>query len=174
MTLWLAAIPGSIWRPPVERLLVVARSMGLSVRHEHGRKFTSAQWPWTGAELVVDLSSIDAARILAHEIAHWLLATPRRRKLPDFGLDNGKNYAEHDREENLASLLSILIEREVGADWMSTAIGVEWLSFYGQPIGDGRDVRHFWQTVSALTRHGLLVDGVPVCCLEPTERGEGR
>ena len=59
----------------------------------------------------------------AHEIAHWLVAHPTRRYLPEFGLDE---FSKPYREEELASLLGILLEREYGLDWPHTLGEHEW------------------------------------------------
>lgn len=63
---------------------------------------------------------------LAHEIAHFLVASPERRNLPDYGLGSGpeseitsiailKGVAKN-QEEELASMLGMLLEKWVGQD----------------------------------------------------------
>ena len=65
----------------------------------------------------------DASEEQSHEIGHWLLAHPTRRNLPEFGLDEMNNPY---REEALASVLGILLEREYGLDWRHTLAEHEW------------------------------------------------
>jgi hypothetical protein len=65
---------------------------------------------------------------LAHEIAHWLVADPERRNLPEFGLGSGPETAERtlphpeltrelrNNEEGYASILGMLLEHWAGQD----------------------------------------------------------
>jgi len=74
----------------------------------------------------------------SHEIAHWYCAARYRRKLPlvngeqNFGLGDSGACATHvsdeysQREEEEASLLGILLEREFGCDWQGTASLHNW------------------------------------------------
>lgn len=62
---------------------------------------------------------------LAHEIAHFLVASPDRRNVPDYGLGSGpesnkaslalKGTSKY-QEEELASMLGMLIEKWAGQD----------------------------------------------------------
>ena len=76
---------------------------------------------------------------IIHDIAHFVVATPKRRKLPEFGLgtspDNytrltfpadGMNYSMAQTEEELASVLGIYWEREIGLDWRQTYENHSW------------------------------------------------
>lgn len=61
----------------------------------------------------------------AHELAHAMLAPPSRRRLRRFGLGDvgfgdGRKFSQV--EEELASLLGILLQKEHGLDWKHTAI----------------------------------------------------
>ena len=63
---------------------------------------------------------------LAHEIAHFLVASPDRRKVPEYGLGSGPeseitsiailNGVAKNQEEELASMLGMLIEKWAGQD----------------------------------------------------------
>lgn len=74
---------------------------------------------------------------LIHELAHWFISKPNRRKLYNYGLGNspddlhGKQLEEDknldiDHEECLASCLGILIEKKLGYDWSQTYMDHNW------------------------------------------------
>ncbi|MBP02514.1 MAG: hypothetical protein CMM25_06870 [Rhodospirillaceae bacterium] len=79
--------------------------------------------------------------LIFHEIAHWQIASPCRRKLPDFGLGPGPEtglkaraeafccVAQKDKEEeeNLASLLGILWEEKLGGPAILAFCEQNWL-----------------------------------------------
>jgi len=104
--------------------------------------------------------------VLLHEVAHYQLASPARRALPDFGLGAGPEsgfaaIAEAARcvgdcpretEEQLASLLGILWETELGQPGILAFMEQNWLE------GAGRaSVSHFFETaVSRLHDRGLI------------------
>ena len=66
-----------------------------------------------------------------HDIAHWMVASPARRKIPEFGLgpspDRESSHAPRylnqkssRLEEMRASLLGILLEKQIGSTWKKT------------------------------------------------------
>lgn len=70
---------------------------------------------------------------LIHDIAHFVVAAPERKTLPEFGLGDspdtyrrstpllkGMTYRKAQDEEELASALGIYWERELGLDWRDT------------------------------------------------------
>lgn len=83
---------------------------------------------WNGEVLRPDL--YQRASDVIHEIAHWLAATDEMRKHPEYGLGRAPDtfckasiifpYKKITYEENLASILGILIERELGYNWYDT------------------------------------------------------
>jgi hypothetical protein len=106
--------------------------------------------------------------VILHEIAHWLLAPPARRGLPDFGVGAGPESgrkAEADRarvvdddaqqeDEALSSLLGVLLQVELGQPAILAFLEQNWLEGHERPGAAG----HFRATVAALRRRGL-VDG---------------
>jgi hypothetical protein len=76
-----------------------------------------------------------------HEVAHYLLAPPSRRRLPDFGLGPGPDTSDRvgaeraaalpvlDREadEAAASLIGILWEAELGQPALASFLDQNWL-----------------------------------------------
>lgn len=70
---------------------------------------------------------------LVHDIAHFLVAIKKRKSIPDFGLGIGPDSPpgakylkpiipdrQCQEEEEMASILGILIEKEIGSDWKWT------------------------------------------------------
>ena len=123
---------------------------------------------WDGAVL----RTRSEACVLFHEVAHWQLATPERRLLPDFGLGAGPEtgrFEEADAarvltddelifEEGCASLLGILWETAAGGPAIESFLEQNWLERYEQPGTH----RLFADTIAALVARGLLgMDGRP-------------
>lgn len=85
---------------------------------------------WNGKDLSTALAGNDSD--IVHDIAHWLVAPPSRRRCPDYGLgpDPNRSDVTHARllvspdhalrEEELASALGVLLERALGMDWRDT------------------------------------------------------
>ena len=81
---------------------------------------------WDGAALDGDTE----AYVILHEIAHFTLAPPERRRLVDFGLGPGPDTRERAAAER-AAVLSIL-EREAD-EAAASLLGILWESALGQP-----------------------------------------
>jgi hypothetical protein len=64
----------------------------------------------------------------SHELAHAMIAPPSRRKLKRFGLGpiGMGNGSKSCREEEEASILGILLQKEHGLDWRWTAVDHAW------------------------------------------------
>lgn len=106
--------------------------------------------------------------VLIHEIAHWLTAPDSRRMLPDFGLGAGPETgqvadadavrcvadATREREEDLASLLGILLEAELHGPAFGAFCEQNWFELYDRPGTQA----HFIMTLEELRSRGL-VDG---------------
>jgi hypothetical protein len=85
--------------------------------------------------------------VLLHEVAHYQLASPERRALPDFGLGAGPETGEiavaeaarrldglaRESEEQMASLLGILWEIELGQPGILAFQEQNWLEGAGRP-----------------------------------------
>lgn len=110
--------------------------------------------------------------VVFHEIAHWQLAPPARRVLPDFGVGAGPetgrideanaavcvDAATREEEENLSSLLGILWEVEYGEPAILAFAEQNWLEFYDRPSTPA----HFARCLRSLKDRGLLTeDGRP-------------
>jgi len=110
-----------------------ARRHGLAV-HAPG---TSCAYNWDGTAL----DGATEAYVILHEVAHYLLAPPVRRVLPDFGLGPGPDtrdrvgaeraaalsMPEREADEAMASLLGILWEAELGQPALASFLDQNWL-----------------------------------------------
>jgi hypothetical protein len=110
--------------------------------------------------------------VVFHEIAHWQIAPPARRALPDFGVGAGPetgrvadanaavcvDAATREEEENLSSLLGILWEVEYGEPAILAFAEQNWLELYDRASTPA----HFARCLQALVDRGLLTaDGRP-------------
>jgi hypothetical protein len=138
--------------------LALAQSFGVPVRSDT----TPAPFGWDGSQL----SAQTEAYVLLHEIAHYQLAPPERRRLIEFGLGPGPDTVdrtgaeraavlhgiERDREEAMASLLGILWETALGHPALASFLDQNWL----EGATDGRAARHFTSVLRCLIADGVL------------------
>jgi hypothetical protein len=113
--------------------LALARRCGMAV-HPEG---TRSAFNWDGAAL----DGATEAYVILHEAAHFVLASPERRRLVDFGLGPGPDtaaraaaeqaailpIAERDADEAAASLLGILWEAALGQPALASFLDQNWL-----------------------------------------------
>ena len=104
------------------------------------------------------------AYVILHEVAHFLLAPPERRRLPDFGLGPGPDtrdreaaqlaqtltLAESEADEAAASLIGILWEAELGHPALASFLDQNWL----EGLERGLAARHFERIVTQLAMRG--------------------
>jgi len=116
-----------------QQALTFARQRGIAA-HPTG---TACAFNWDGAALDGDTE----AYVILHEVAHFVLAPPERRALPDFGLGPGPDtrdrataeraailsLVERERDEAMASLLGILWEAELGQPALASFLDQNWL-----------------------------------------------
>jgi hypothetical protein len=136
--------------------LALARACGMPI-HPLG---TRPGFNWDGAALDGDTE----AYVILHEIAHFLLAPPERRRLPDFGLGPGPDTTERERaeracvvallerdaEEAIASLLGILWEAALGQPALASFLDQNWLEGL-----DRSAAAHFTTVLSQAAECGL-------------------
>ena len=105
----------------IRALRALAAQYGLTIRPVNLHDWTGLQYDGDNRTLRACVSDDEeTVSNLAHELAHWLCATPERRHEPEFGLGGKTGPATADNpydEEAHASMLGILIEREIGADY---------------------------------------------------------
>ena len=125
----------------------------------------SAGFSWDGYGLRAETE----AYVLLHEVAHWQLASPARRRVLDFGLGAGpetgcREAAERaarlfgvarEREEAMASLLGILWEVALGQPALASFLDQNWL----EGAGSAGAARHFTGVLSMLRGAGFLGPG---------------
>lgn len=99
-----------------------ARHHGMAV-HPTG---TACAFNWDGAALDGDTE----AYVILHEVAHFVLAPPERRALPDFGLGPGPDT--HDRAAAERAIALPLLDRE-NDEAMASLLGILWEAELGQP-----------------------------------------
>jgi hypothetical protein len=121
---------------------------------------TACEFNWDG----VALNPATEAYVILHEVAHFLLAPPERRKLVDFGLGPGPDtidrtaaeraacvpVLEREADEALASLAGIVWEARLGQPALASFLDQNWLE------GGARAPAHFAAVAARLSKRGLL------------------
>jgi hypothetical protein len=120
---------------------------------------------WDGAALDADTE----AYVILHEIAHFVLAPPERRRFVDFGLGPGPDTRERaaaeraalipllgrEADEAEASLLGILWEASLGQPALASFLDQNWLEGLERSAA-----LHFTQVFARLQRRGLTALGL--------------
>jgi hypothetical protein len=133
-----------------------ARRCGIPV-HPPG---AGSRFNWDGVALNPDTEAF----VVLHEVAHFLLASPKRRALIDFGLGPGPDTTdraaaeraatvpllEREADEAMASLLGILWETRLGQPALASFLDQNWLE------GGDRAPAHFTAVAARLSARGLL------------------
>jgi hypothetical protein len=143
--------------------LKLAEHFGMPV-HPPG---TRPGFNWDGAALDADTE----AYVILHEIAHFVLALPERRRLIDFGLGPGPDtreraaaeratavpLIEREADEAEASLLGILWEAALGHPALASFLDQNWLEGLARSA-----TAHFTEVFARLERRGLAQAGSPL------------
>ena len=146
--------------------LALARTLGMGIAE-------AALTPlsWDGKRLNPETE----AYVLTHEVAHFQLASPTRRRTIDFGLGAGPDTVDHaaaeraavltplagDREEAMVSLLGILWEVALGQPALASFLDQNWL----EGASTARAATHFTAVLDRLRGGGFVTDAG-----EPTRR----
>ncbi len=158
----LPKIPG---HEPAEKLIDLATEHDIWINFVPGA--IDNVWTWKSKKVkLADRSNAqvvcaDMISDLAHELAHYFVASPDRRKKNDFGLGpapESEKYntkllvgaKESDKEEEEASLLGMFIEASVGHDPGFTWCYHEW-GYQFSP-----DLQHFDGVLGRLCAAGLV------------------
>lgn len=140
------------------KAITLARGLGIAVRDED----PATAYSWDGRAI----RTRSETSVVFHEIAHWQIAPPERRALPDFGLGAGPEtgfiaeanraacveFAVKEREENLASLLGILWETEYGEPAILAFAEQNWLELPER----ANTHAHFAEHLAMLKARGLI------------------
>jgi hypothetical protein len=148
-----------------QQALALARRCGMAIYPAGSRP----GFNWDGIALDGDTE----AYVILHEIAHFVLAPPERRRLADFGLGPGPDTTarttaedaailpihERDADEAAASLLGILWEAALGQPALASFLDQNWLEGLERSAAP-----HFTEVLRRLRRlasdptggHGLL------------------
>jgi len=138
--------------------LRVLTSFGLDLRPGP----PAADFSWNGHGVRCDTE----AYVLLHEVAHFQLAAPERRRRIDFGLGPGPETGDRitaeqqaclfglarEREEAMASLLGILWEVELGHPALASFLDQNWLEGADRPAA----AAHFRTVLAALVAGGFV------------------
>lgn len=117
-----ARAQGAVAETHRHEALALARGYGMAI-HPAG---THAAFNWDGSALDGDTE----AYVILHEVAHFVLAPPERRRLVDFGLGPGPDTSDRAAAER-AALLPIL-EREAD-EAAASLLGILWEAALGHP-----------------------------------------
>jgi len=143
--------------------LALARHRGIAI-HPAG---TCCAFNWDGTALDGDTE----AYVILHEVAHFVLAPPERRRLVDFGLGPGPDTAariiaeraailpipERDADEAAASLLGILWEAALGQPALASFLDQNWLEGLERSAAS-----HFTAVLRRLRRLGVAELDCPI------------
>jgi hypothetical protein len=151
------------------------RRVALDLAHTVGMPVHPADlecaFNWDGSAL----NGCTEAYVILHEIAHFVLAPPERRRLVDFGLGPGPDTLDRDTaeraavvaplareaDEAAASLLGILWEAELGQPALASFLDQNWLEGL-----DRSAAAHFTAVFGAVRRRGL--PEIPALRRQPT------
>jgi hypothetical protein len=136
--------------------LEFARRAGMPI-HPDG---THCRFNWDGAAL----NGATEAYVILHEVAHFVLASPERRRLVDFGLGAGPDTTDRaaadaaavvsvidrERDEAEASLLGILWEAALGQPALASFLDQNWLEGLERSAA-----AHFTAVLSRLRARGF-------------------
>ena len=149
--------------------LFVARSFGMTIHSEGG----TCRFNWDGAAL----NGTTEAYVILHEVAHFALAPPERRRLVEFGLGPGPDTLDRETAERAAVLSPLEREADEAA---ASLLGIVWEAALGQPALasfldqnwlEGLDrsaAGHFTAVVQTLRHRKLLSVGrAPVASTVP-------
>jgi hypothetical protein len=102
--------------------LSFARDSGMAI-HPEG---SPCRFNWDGTAL----NGATEAYVILHEVAHFALAPPTRRKLVEFGLGPGPDTLDRDTAERAAILPRLESEADEAA---ASLLGIVWEAALGQP-----------------------------------------
>lgn len=149
-----------------QEALALARTLGMGIADNAASRLS-----WDGERLNAETE----AYVLTHEVAHFQLASPARRRAIDFGLGAGPDTVDHaaaqraavltplagDREEAMVSLLGILWEVALGQPALASFLDQNWL----EGAGTARAAAHFTAVLDRLRGGGFVTNAG-----EPTRR----
>lgn len=137
--------------------LSLARAFGMAI-HPHGVR-CACNWNGTA------LNGETEAYVILHEVAHFALAPPERRRLVDFGLGPGPDTIDRDTAERAAVLTAVAREEDEAS---ASLLGIMWevrldqpalASFLDQNWLEGLNrsaASHFTAVLGKLRRRGLI------------------
>ena len=171
-----ARIAGTLSRAPQPADTPEARAAAVALAAANGipilDEAPAAAFSWDGTVLRVR----SEPWVILHEVAHWLICPPERRRLPDFGVGAGPESgrkaeadearcvddATQQEDEALSSLLGVLLQVELGQPALLAFLEQNWLEGHERPGA----AAHFRNTIAELRLRRLIDDaGRPTCRL---------
>jgi hypothetical protein len=149
--------------------LSFARAFGMAIHPDR----TPCHFNWDGAAL----NGATEAYVILHEVAHFVVAPPERRRLIEFGLGPGPDtldraaaersatvpVLEREADEAAASLLGIIWEARLGQPALASFLDQNWLEGLDRSAPE-----HFTAVLETLRRRGMLsAVGMPVASIAP-------
>ena len=145
-----------------QQAIAVAGHFGVAV-HPSG---AHPPFNWDGTALEGETE----AYVILHEVAHFVLAPPERRRLIDFGLGPGPDtrerataeraamlpLLEREADEAQASLLGILWEAALGHPALASFLDQNWLEGLERSAA-----KHFGDVFARLRRRGFTEAALP-------------
>lgn len=141
-------------------ILKIAKTVGIKLSERSPKE----NFGWDGK--TVATGNRDDAEIV-HDIAHWIVCAPSRRKVVEFGLGSGFDTGDEEaadkkqkvprhfaqKEEEKASLLGILLMRKFRiSDWKKTFVDHNWMESCEYKGGE----LTIFKTLCRLGRKGLI------------------
>lgn len=144
--------------PQHRKVLKVLKAIGMPFTLE--KDVSASGYGWDGSLAYFKGFKVGDAM---HDMAHYQCSSTRLRKLPEFGLGSGfctedydgadsnhrRNEEKTQLEEEYASLLGILWERELGYNFAAT------LDLHSWPTGRNSK-KNFFKIMRGLSKRGLI------------------
>lgn len=141
----------------LQRAIACCASYGVKTKDRHGPM-------WAGESIKTSMPWYH----ITHDLAHWMLASHKRRSLVEFGLGAGPetvgeftqtvSESFRDRDEDCAQILGSLIARSIGNNWIEDLEIPDWivtdLRFPYKKLMTWYDPELVFSTLKSLMRRG--------------------
>jgi hypothetical protein len=155
----------------LRRFAAFCQRVGMPLAYQ---KSTDEEFIWTGKKLFTVRSDEENARCddLCHELAHWQIAAPSRRRYKHFGFPRF-TFKHESFEEDQALILGVAYEFQLGRSVKEAFRYSHYHYAFNRYHGirdRTRALFEFLQTALYLQRQGYLKDGKPTSFINPGRR----